>query len=256
MIAKQNYFIDPALFPKSAGLLNSKGKNHSKAWLDRETAILFSKFYFYEISKRKENFPFKIHFTFGNRKIDGIPSFAFNPFLTCVNMACLNVCYATKGNYICLQKLKTETENTAYYYFKRKQFLKEFDAFLTQNESFCPLFRYFESGDFLSTENVKDFLKVSEKHKKIKFLIRTKKYQFVENALKDKRNLPKNVVIRLSKFTFSNLSEIPNKLNLPLTDCQMNPGKAPGLCPGASFGCKNCGKCWDKKIKEIIFKKH
>lgn len=251
---KNNQFIDPAMFPSIAGLLGAK--NHAKAWLDRETAIKFSKLYFYELSKRKNTFPFKIRFTFGNRKIDGIPSFAFNPFLTCLNRPCLSACYATKNNYICLQKLKSETENTAYYYFKRNQFLKEFSAFLTQNERFYPYFRYFESGDFLSADNVKDFLKVSSKHKKIKFLIRTKKYDFVNHALKSKDKIPENVVLRFSKFTFSGLSKIENKEDFLLTDCQENPAKGPGLCPGASVGCRRCLKCWNKKIKEIDFKKH
>lgn len=259
MKAKQNSktakaFIDPAMFPTIAGLLGEK--NHSKAWLDRKTAVKFSQLYFYELSKRKNTFHFKIHFTFGNRKIDGIPSFAFNPFLTCANRPCLSACYAAKGNYICLQKLKSETENTAYYYFGRKQFLKEFDAFLTQNERFYPYFRYFESGDFLSADNVKDFLKVSSKHRKIKFLIRTKKYSFVNSALKNKGKIPENVVLRFSKFTFSGLSKIENKEDFLLTDCQESPAKGPGLCPGASVGCRRCLKCWNKKIKEIDFKKH
>lgn len=251
---KNNQFIDPAMFPSIAGLLGAK--NHAKAWLDRETAIKFSKLYFYEISKRKNTFPFKIKFTFGNRKIDGIPSFAFNPFLTCVNRPCLVACYAAKGNYICLQKLKTETENTAYYYFKRKQFLKEFDAFLTQNERFYPYFRYFESGDFLNSQNVKDFLEVSKKHPKIKFLIRTKKSYFVKSIVKNKSELPANVVLRLSNFSFSNFSNFENQNDFLKTDCQKDPGKGINICPGARVGCKNCLKCWKKTFKEIIFKKH
>lgn len=68
--------------------------------------------------------------------------------------------------------------------------------------------------------------------------------------------LDRETAIKFSKLYFSGLSKIENKEDFLLTDCQENPAKGPGLCPGASVGCRRCLKCWNKKIKEIDFKKH
>lgn len=256
MKAKQNNtkkFIDPATFPHVAGLLGNK--NRAKAWLTTETARKFSQRYFFDISKRAQ-YPFRIHFSDDNRKRDGIPTFAFNPFLTCPGRTCLKPCYATKGTFLTVNKLKTEVENTAYYFFNRKQFLKELDAYLTLNEIFFPYFRYFEGGDFISSQNVKDFLEISKKHPKIKFLIRTKKADFVKACVKNRYELPDNVVLRLSNFSFSNFSEFEKQNDFLTTDCKKNPGKGPNVCPGSKVGCRRCLMCWDKTKENITFEKH
>lgn len=209
---------------------------------------------------KAKKYTYNVNVTLGNGKLVNIPSISFMPFITCLDMKCLSFCYGCGGNYLQLQKFINIIENTLFYLYNSKEFVKRLDAWFEFNQP--KYFRFFEDGDLVSSEMMIDFMKICKKNKNTNFLVMTKKYQFLDIALKEYKQ-PKNLKIRKSLNSFSNDKKLQkqynkNELFTDVIASEKENKKGWFLCPCATNKhqkCKDCLACW-KLDKNISFKIH
>ena len=96
----------------------------------------------------------------------------------------------------------------------------------------------------------------------ISFLVYTKKYDMVNEYL-DHHRIPSNLCVRFSMW--DNTWIVPNPHNLPLSFVDFKDQTRNVSIPKNAFKCKgnhadvtctSCGVCFNKKVKNVVFKQH
>lgn len=239
--------------------LSKKGYNFSEQkqlFIKPQDAKAFALVVAFDVKRKNK---LSIHFTINNEKLGVVPSIALSPWLTCNNKACFEcgTCYGLKQKYLSFFKFVYMIENTVLLTERPEDFKKQINAYIALNGS--RFFRWFENGDFPSNEAVKIFDEIARKNKGTKFLCMTKQYDRVNGYLKTTNGkYSKNLILRFSKFSINNLTEIENPYEIPTTDVintKNDLHKGAVLCPGFASNCGACLKCWMCR-KEINFVKH
>lgn len=130
-----------------------------------------------------------------------------------------------------------------------------------------PYFRYNDSGDILDYEYITEMAHLANEFPNVKFLAYTKWYELVNQWINDNGELPENLTIRFSPWDKDWYGgKIPNPHNLPMAwvdfaDKSKNPEFPEKMqkCPNqsdSSITCSCCGKCWNKKIHDVVFVQH
>ena len=126
------------------------------------------------------------------------------------------------------------------------------------------LCRYFDAGDIPDYNFFEGMVKTALRNPKIKFMAFTKKYFIVNEWLSENEKLPKNLNIIFSAWDKN--WAVPNPYNLPVAyvdfkDKSKNPEfpKSYSTCPNQhdkTITCTVCQKCFNKKIKSVVFQQH
>lgn len=126
------------------------------------------------------------------------------------------------------------------------------------------LVRYFDAGDIPDYDFFEGMVNTAKKFKNVKFMAFTKKYFIVNEWLSENQKLPSNFNIIYSAWNKDWI--VPNPYNLPVAyvdfkDKEKNPDFPENYttCPNQqdkTVTCTVCRKCWNKKIKTVVFKQH
>ena len=224
-----------------------------KNWKTREA-------YIEELSLRTN----EVHMTTKNAKT-GIAclDFAF-PLCTCREDApCKATCYANNHN-------QTRAVVQGAYYRNFRLMNENIDDLFEQIEykikhSGLNMVRFFDSGDLPSYDFLERMCNMIRKFPDVKFMAFTKKYEIVNDYLNE-HTLPDNFNIIFSAWDHTWTFDNPYKLPIAYVDFKdkrLNPKipKTAFRCPtnGKRLGeitCSMCKKCWNKKLKAVVFEQH
>ena len=224
-----------------------------KNWKTREA-------YIEELSLRTN----EVHMTTKNAKTGmACLDFAF-PLCTCREDApCKDTCYANHHN-------QTRATVQAAYYRNFRLMNENIDDLFEQIEykikhSGLNMVRFFDSGDLPSYDFLERMCTMIRKFPDVKFMAFTKKYEIVNDYLNE-HTLPDNFNIIFSAWDHTWTFDNPYKLPVAYVDFKdkrLNPKipKTAFRCPtnGKKLGvitCSMCKKCWNKKLKAVVFEQH
>lgn len=171
---------------------------------------------------------------------------------------CKKGCYACKGNFL-YTSVKTSLQRNLEAYIENPD--RFFNVLHNQLEMIpYRFFRWFSSGDIVDERFLEGMCWLARKHKNTQFLCFTKKYELVNEYLRNHRK-PKNLIIVLSNWG-NWICENPH--NLPTawvefgTETDKNIPENANVCSGKCFECVNTSEhCWRmQKGESVKFKKH
>lgn len=201
---------------------------------------------------------FSISISSGNAKMGKIPSVSLPPIITCSKVACATCgkkCYAKK---IC----RYSKEAKAAYSRNLSILIKNNDVFwddVNRALKASRFFRFNVSGDIYNKDYFEKLCEVVSNNKNCEVLIFTKKYDIVNDYLKNKK-IPKNLHVLFSGWVGIT---IDNPFKLPEAHVLFKNGETTAkdgaiFCSGNCFECAiNNGGCWSlKKGQQVIFREH
>ena len=194
--------------------------------------------------------------TFGNTKLGRqIASINMPAGITCRSDApcAKSGCYAKKGRWLFENVQNSLKRNLEAYQNNPKRF---FDS-VAEQTFLCKYVRWFSSGDIVDAEFLKGMCRVARKNKDTRYLCFTKKYEIVNDYIKEGHKIPSNLRIVFSAWD----NWIPeNPYNFPMTYVN-GKGFHNNLIPTEAIPnvgqCWKCQACWQlKKGQSVVFKKH
>ena len=206
---------------------------------------------------KTENLGITISLT--NSKLGGaIPSLNLPPLITCrADAPCRKECYALKGNFAYPNVKKSMQDNLNLYLKNKKKFFDDIIDFLSNSDVIFKFFRWFSAGDIVDENFFKGIIRVAKKCKNTKFLLFTKKFNIVNDYLKN-NSLPKNLNVVFSGWDEN--FKIDNPYCLPTTYVyfpKQSNNHIPEFAIPCKGECKHCKSCWSLKMwQSVYFHKH
>ena len=171
-------------------------------------------------------------------------------------------CYCMKGRQAMCNVVAAYVRNLMIYNNDHDDFWEQVKFKIKHNP--LPLFRWFDAGDILDYEFFCGMVELAKTFPNIRFMSFTKKYDIVNEWLTTNGDLPKNLNIIFSAWHIG--WKVNNPYGMPVAyvdfkDQTLNPQFPKGItgCPNQSdktITCSMCQKCWNKKIKAVVFKQH
>lgn len=171
-------------------------------------------------------------------------------------------CYCMKGRQAMCNVVAAYVRNLMIYNNDHDDFWEQVKFKIKHNP--LPLFRWFDAGDILDYEFFCGMVDLAKAFPNIRFMSFTKKYDIVNEWLGTNGDLPKNLNIIFSAWHIG--WKVNNPYGMPVAyvdfkDQTLNPQFPKGItgCPNQSdktITCSMCQKCWNKKIKAVVFKQH
>ena len=171
-------------------------------------------------------------------------------------------CYCMKGCQQIAVVQASYLRNLRLYNENSEDFWEQF-AFKIAHSGLS-LVRYFDAGDIPDYGFLEGMVKTAIRFPDVKFMAFTKKYFIVNEWLSENDKLPSNLNIIFSAWDKDWV--VPNPYGLPVAyvdfkDDSKNPEfpKNYTTCPNQqdkTITCTTCRKCWNKKVKSIVFKQH
>lgn len=171
-------------------------------------------------------------------------------------------CYCMKGRQAMCNVVAAYVRNLKIYNDDQDDFWDQVRFKIKHNP--LPLFRWFDAGDILDYEFFCGMVELAKEFPNIRFMSFTKKYDIVNEWLATNGDLPKNLNIIFSAWHIG--WKVNNPFDMPVAyvdfkDQTLNPQFPKGItrCPNQSdktITCSMCQKCWNKKIKSVVFKQH
>lgn len=171
-------------------------------------------------------------------------------------------CYCMKGRQAMCNVVAAYVRNLMIYNNDHDDFWEQVKFKIKHNP--LPLFRWFDAGDILDYEFFCGMVELAKAFPNIRFMSFTKKYDIVNEWLATNGDLPKNLNIIFSAWHIG--WKVNNPYGMPVAyvdfkDQTLNPQFPKGItgCPNQSdktITCSMCQKCWNKKIKAVVFKQH
>ena len=194
-----------------------------------------------------------------NRKLGTqICGLSLPPITTCrSNAPCKSTCYACKGNQQYSSVLGSYMKNLRIWKENPRHFFECIDYYLKY--SGYRYMRLFDSGDFPNKQFLIDLIElVIKKNPNVKFMAFTKKYEMINDYLKD-HTLPENLNIIFSAWDKN--WHFDNPYNLPIAyvnfknkTLNTNIPTDAKTCDG---NCSICYKCWHlEKGESVVFGQH
>ena len=182
------------------------------------------------------------------------------PTLTCdPNAPCRKTCYCMKGN-------QTYPNVCGAYYRNYRIWCEDPQGFEEQlahvlKYEGLPLFRWHDAGEIVDEKYLAMMFRIAIKFPDVKFLAYTKKYDLVNEFLKE-HIIPENLCLRFSAWDKNWV--VPNPWNLPMayvdfTDKSKNPeipNNAFRCKGGKEYTCTTCRMCFMKQVKNVVFAQH
>jgi hypothetical protein len=171
-------------------------------------------------------------------------------------------CYCMKGRQAMCNVVAAYVRNLMIYNNDHDDFWEQVKFKIKHNS--LPLFRWFDAGDILDYEFFCGMVDLAKAFPNIRFMSFTKKYDIVNEWLATNGDLPKNLNIIFSAWHIG--WKVNNPYGMPVAyvdfkDQTLNPQFPKGItgCPNQSdktITCSMCQKCWNKKVKAVVFKQH
>ena len=171
-------------------------------------------------------------------------------------------CYCMKGRQAMCNVVAAYVRNLMIYNNDHDDFWEQVKFKIKHNP--LPLFRWFDAGDILDYEFFCGMVELAKTFPCIRFMSFTKKYDIVNEWLTINGDLPKNLNIIFSAWHIG--WKVNNPFGMPVAyvdfkDQTLNPQFPKGItgCPNQSdktITCSMCQKCWNKKVKAVVFKQH
>lgn len=198
-----------------------------------------------------------VSISYENNKMGKVASVSLLPILTCparCNGTCGDKCYARKIALLRPTVMRAYARNTAIAKLAPEAF---FNAVWEVMEK-VPFFRFHVSGDIPSHSYLDKVALLCELNKHCKVLMFTKRYELVNDFIRDNGSVPKNLKILFSGWT--NLKPV-NPYNLPETAVYAKDEDFRPEWTACGGNCLDCalhdGGCWDAKSGDTIaFKIH
>ena len=162
-------------------------------------------------------------------------------------------CYACKGMYgfpvvrAALQRRFDGMDNPLW--------VEAFSTFLNEYQT-KKFFRFFDSGDIQSVENLQQIVRVCKACPSIKFWLPTHEFGFVAKWLGLYGAFPENLTVRLSAVMLNGAPPVALAARLGVqTSSAVTQG---ATCPAPNQGgkCNECRLCWNKKVTNIAYLQH
>lgn len=127
------------------------------------------------------------------------------------------------------------------------------------------LFRWFDSGDLQSVENLARIVRVCERTPDVMHWLPTKEYGIVNAFIKRGGEIPSNLNIRLSAYKMDapppqfRSKSWQAMASLPTSTVSTKHGSEVGIvCPSSQQGnkCLDCRHCWSKEVKNVTYIAH
>ena len=171
-------------------------------------------------------------------------------------------CYCMKGRQAMCNVVAAYVRNLMIYNNDHDDFWEQVKFKIKHNP--LPLFRWFDAGDILDYEFFCGMVDLAKAFPNIRFMSFTKKYDIVNEWLTSNGDLPNNLNIIFSAWHIG--WKVNNPYGMPVAyvdfkDQTLNPQFPKGItgCPNQSdktITCSMCQKCWNKKVKAVVFKQH
>lgn len=191
-----------------------------------------------------------------NIKMGAIPSVSLPSISTCRICDCHKKCYANK-----IEKLRPTVKDA--YQRNLKILMTDPNTYWREVEAAIMLSRFFRfhvSGDILDSTYFFKMVEIANRNSHCEILCFTKKYEIVNEYLKRKLILPKNLHIIFSGWpglVMDNPHELP-EAHVLFRDKTTTAKEGAYQCGGNCAECaKTSGGCWNlKRGEQVIFNEH
>lgn len=182
------------------------------------------------------------------------------PLTTCRHDApCRKGCYANKGTQIFANVQATYHRNLRLYEKDPDDFFDQMYVKIAHSKQ--SKVRLFDAGDLPDYDFLDKLATVCKRIPEVKFMFFTKKYDIVNCWITLHSRLPDNLNIIFSAWDKNWTVSNPHGLGIAYVDFEdknLNPDipKNAFKCPGKTSTCSECGVCWNKNFKAVVFEQH
>lgn len=189
-----------------------------------------------------------------------IPSISLLPQCSCRKDApCAHGCYGKKGNFTYKAVQEAQKHNYDCYVENSNEYFKEIISYLNDSLITYKYFRWHTVGDIVDYNYLLGMISVARKCKQVKFLCFTKKFDIVNDYMKNNGKIPDNLKIVFSAW--HKAFKVDNPYNFPVAYVffkkqELNPDIPVMAIPCAGH-CPECLACWSlKKGQSVFFNQH
>lgn len=195
-----------------------------------------------------------------NSKLGLIPSVNLPPIVTCRdNCPCADTCYALKGRYRFQNVKERHLHNYKAYLESPQEYFSAIKKEINNGLVSYSYFRWHASGDIVDEAYFAGMVQTANELPGTSFLAFTKKFEIVNEYIRNGGVIPSNLHIVLSAW--GDVFKFENPYNLPVAhvrfrDENLNKG-IPCTASECSGDCTTCLQCWNIKSGEsVVFNKH
>lgn len=123
-------------------------------------------------------------------------------------------------------------------------------------------FRWFDSGDLQSLQNLRDIVRIALALPEIRFWLPTKEYAIVSEYYELYGPFPVNLTVRLSAYMVDKAgpNSLADAMGLTTSEVASNPQPSENkqVCPSSTQGnkCLDCRACWNPAVKTVVYRLH
>lgn len=195
-----------------------------------------------------------------NSKLGIIPSVNIPPVLTCrCDAPCTKDCYALKGRFRFPNVKANMFDNYNLYKSDPTSYFRDICSCIDNGMVTYSFFRWHAAGDIVDRNYLLGMVDVANKLERTSFLVFTKKFELVNEYIKEGNVIPPNLHIVFSAWGTS--YTIDNPYNFPIAYVRL-PSKQENVhiplnAVSCSGNCTECLQCWHlEKGKSVVFNKH
>lgn len=194
-----------------------------------------------------------------NSKLGLIPSVNLPPIVTCRdNCPCAKDCYAMKGRFRFKNVRDNLANNLQCYLENPNKYFAEIKHAINNGMVSYSYFRWHASGDFVDRQYFKQVVETANELPLTSFLAFTKKFELVNEYIKNENEIPPNLHIVYSAW--GDDFKIHNPYHFPVAYVRFGNkenNSIPETAAECSGDCTNCLQCWKIKAGEsVVFNKH
>jgi len=202
-----------------------------------------------------------INITLNNSKLGGfIPSLDLPPVVTCRKGApCIKNCYARHGAFLYPSKVASMQSNLDAFNADQNAFFNDIISFLNNRDIAFRFWRWFGAGDIVNADFFNGCVYVAQQCPETRFLMFTKKFEIVNDFIKNGGVIPSNLRVVFSGWdkTF----KINNPYKLPCAYVELKDknkcANIPEFAIPCEGSCATCKACWSlQKAQSVYFKQH
>lgn len=164
-------------------------------------------------------------------------------------------CYARKGRYVFPNVQDAQR--------KRRDLLSsprwvESMTELIKRKEKSGVFRWKDSGDIGSTEELSNIVQVARNLPDITFWLPTREYGIVSKWVETNGRLPQNLIVRLSAYMIDGKPPTTLAKRLGVLTSTVSSDKQAADCPAYKQGgaCGDCRRCWDASVENVCYPQH
>lgn len=170
---------------------------------------------------------------------------------------CEKYCYARNGHYNFAKVEEPRRENSLIWL--RKDWVKDFSSFIQLSD--LKYFRWFDSGDLPNILLLQKICAIADQCPNTKFWLPTRAKEILKNYWEANNKVPlrslhPNLIIRLSAPDVDQEPDVEfaKKLGINMAGVSKENYDCNAKIQGGK--CGECRKCWDQKIKMVVYNLH